>query len=75
MPLGERVLRAVERWLMPWYDRKEAERQLAAASAKLDAEAAKGAHTELIRQDAIAARIGAEKIRRDYLAAGKRLQR
>jgi hypothetical protein len=75
MPLGERLLRAVERWLQPWYSREDAERQLKEVDAKLRAEEAKGAHTEVIRQDAIAARIDAEKIRRDYQLAGSRLKR
>lgn len=75
MPLGERFLRLVERRLLPWFDRQAAELAVTDADDKLRIEEAKGVHTEEIRQDAIAARIDAEHIRKAYRAAGSRLTR
>lgn len=46
---------------LPWFDRAEEDRR--------------DARTESIRQRSIAARLEAERIRRDYAAAAKRLQR
>lgn len=50
----------VER-VLPWYDPEEAR--------------ARDENTERIRQESIRARIAAEKVRADYAAMGKRLQR
>lgn len=75
MPVGERLLRLIEHRLMPWFDRNAAEMAVADADKKLRIEEAKGVHTEEIRQDAIAARIDAEHIRKAYRAAGSRLTR
>lgn len=75
MPLGERLLRAVERHLMPWYDRKAVARQIEQADRAVAAEVAKGAHTEEIRQRSITARIDAEQVRKSYALASKRLGR
>jgi hypothetical protein len=46
--MGERFLRHVEKWLLPWWSREEAERA--------------AIHSEAIRQRSIAARIEAERI-------------
>ena len=59
--MGDRLLRKVERWLMPWFDRDEHEQ-----------ETARG---EAIRQRSIKARIDAEQVRSDYAAMSRRLAR
>jgi hypothetical protein len=59
--LRDALRRLTERVLLPWYDRDEAR---AAAE-----------HNEQIRQRSIAARIAAERIRRDYTLAAERLRR
>ena len=59
--MGDRLLRMVERWLMPWYNRADAERAKE--------------HSEAIRQRSIAARIESERVRAAYAKAGARLVR
>jgi hypothetical protein len=68
MSRADRLLRLVERRLLPWFDRAEADRATV--------------HAEQLRQDSIAARKDAQAtaarvltIRRDYALAAKRLQR
>lgn len=66
--MGDRLLRAVERFLIPWYDRAKAEEAERAADER-------ERHTEEIRQRSIGARISAEQIRRDYAAMSRKLGR
>lgn len=71
MPLSERLLRAVERRLLPWFDREAADKAMV--------------HSEELRQSSIATRIEAEKvigqvssatkIREAYRLTGERLRR
>ena len=60
MRLPDRFRRLVE-WMLPWYDPEQ--------------EAARDARSEAIRQRSVAARINSERIRQDYAAAAKRIQR
>lgn len=53
MSLGERVLRAIEGRIMPWFSREEAEKA--------------ERHSEEIRQRSIKARIEVERVQRIYL--------
>jgi hypothetical protein len=59
--MGDRLLRLVERWLMPWYSRDAAQRA--------------NERGEAIRQRSIAARIESERVREAYAAAGARTPR
>lgn len=71
MSLSDRLLRAVERHLLPWFSRAEAERAMI--------------HSEELRQQSIKTRIEAQrvigavsartKLRADYELASKRLER
>ena len=60
--MGERLLRAVERWLTPWYDRGLAERRARVAAAAVEREQRKAVEAEKRRLEAIAARIESERV-------------
>lgn len=59
--MGERLLRAVERWLTPWYDRAADERRARIAAAAVKRERRKAVEAEKRRRDAIAVRIESER--------------
>lgn len=59
--MSERVRRAFERVLMPWFSREEHEREVA--------------HNAQIERRSTRARMQADAIRRDYLLAAERLRR
>lgn len=66
MPLGERLLRRMERRLLPWYDRKAETAKIVAADKALRDEDAKAKHTAEIERDSVAARKDAARIRKLY---------
>lgn len=54
LPVGDRLLRAVEKWLLPWFDRPKAERGTLLATAAVEreerkAESAKAKRTQNAR--------------------------
>jgi hypothetical protein len=57
--VGDRLLRAVEKWLLPWYDRQKAEAAERAAQVA-------AVRSEAIRRRSIAARIEAERVSKLY---------
>lgn len=73
--MGDRLLRAVERWFLPWYSRAQAERETRLTAERLKVEDEKAVHTEEIRRDAIAARVDAEQVRKSYALVAGRLRR
>lgn len=60
--MGDRLLRAVEKWLTPWFDRAAEERRARVAAAAVRREEEKTAQTERRRKAAIASRIEAEHV-------------
>lgn len=71
MPRSERLLRLVERRLMPWFDREQADQAVADAE-KLHESAAT---TRKEAKEVIAKVDATTKLRKGYTAAGNRLAR
>jgi hypothetical protein len=74
--MGERLLRAVEKWLLGrWYDRDADENAARRATAAVATEERKAKHTERIRLRAIATRKRAERVIDEYRLASKAASR
>lgn len=56
LPVGDRLLRAVEKWLLPWWNRGKAEAAASRAARAVAREERKAQRNETIRLDAEAAR-------------------
>lgn len=75
MPRSDRLLRRVEKWLLPWFNRAEADARLGDAAKAAKVEEVRAVHTEDLRRQSIDARIAAESVRKAYALAAKRLER